>query len=362
MKGREVGKLLIVGFRVLMGGNLKTSSLELTFLYLSVFLPNMDNIDYLSPKEAWRLPAASVAPSAHLRPLSEHDRSSTLEQEDIQFQRNPPTVETAPTNTHANPVQLPLDQLKLDVDSFQFRDVRADGYKGSRFKKQSNDHIKQLADVLQRGQTLDPVLVWKDDEGQLWVVDGHHRYKAYQRVCKGEPQREISAIVLEEGLSREEAMLMALQSNIKDKLSMSRAQKTQAAWRLLREDHASLREMSLRQLGRLFGISYETVRKMREALQKFGADIESLKYELWREVLQLNWTTDDDWDPEVHKQKAIEKLTVEIEAALKTYRGEDTEVIQQAIEGALAETHGLTADIRLFSEDPDWDNDEDDDY
>ncbi|MCD1265998.1 hypothetical protein B5M44_12720 [Shinella sumterensis] len=109
------------------------------------------------------------------------------------------------------------------TDHFKFRWGKLDKY-----------HKADLAGHLRKtGKALDPVLLWRDSEdgnAALVLIDGEHRLAAYKAVGwkKGVP-----AIILH--CDRRTALLAALGANAKHVLPLSQTERTDAAWRLVRE-------------------------------------------------------------------------------------------------------------------------------
>ncbi|MCZ7494300.1 hypothetical protein O8B39_07310 [Agrobacterium rhizogenes] len=112
------------------------------------------------------------------------------------------------------------------TDDFKFRWGKLDKY-----------HKADLAGHLRKtGKAFDPVLLWRDSDGSgdartpLVLIDGEHRPAAYKAVGwkKGVP-----AIILH--CDRRTALLAALGANAKHVLPLSQTERTDAAWRLVRE-------------------------------------------------------------------------------------------------------------------------------
>ena len=47
-------------------------------------------------------------------------------------------------------------------------------------RQESEELATSLLATALAGVTLDPPIVWADDKGTLWVIDGHHRTAALQ--------------------------------------------------------------------------------------------------------------------------------------------------------------------------------------
>jgi ParB-like chromosome segregation protein Spo0J len=159
--------------------------------------------------------------------------------------------------------QMPFASLKTD-DAFQPREARMVPLKEhARVERRSEEHIGTMRLALEAAHSieLEPVLV-AEVEGVLYVVDGHHRLKAYRRA-----QREtIPARVLP--MTRTGAVLVSKLVNCAERaLEMHPEQKRDAAWQYLaavtHRGAVGLPEgESLRAIAGRFGIGKDTVRTM----------------------------------------------------------------------------------------------------
>lgn len=142
-----------------------------------------------------------------------------------------------------------LHAITTQAEVFQFRHVEVDEH-----------HVGGLAAVLKSGNPLDPLTLWKDPEtGGLVVVDGHHRFAAYQRAGWS---KKVPVVV--HSCSLEQARLLALRENGKTRLPLSNVERTDAAWALV-----CLRcpEYSKRVIVKTTGVADGTVAKMRRTLK-----------------------------------------------------------------------------------------------
>lgn len=133
------------------------------------------------------------------------------------------------------PEVLPLEAIRLVPQVFQHREDS---------QWASDDHVRTLVKALRSSTKaatklpLEPLTVfWA---GDCWVlIDGHHRYKAYKTIERAEP---VPVTVFHGTL--DEAIGQALKGNSKDKLSMSKSEKSNAAWRLVVSTSLSLNQMA----------------------------------------------------------------------------------------------------------------------
>ncbi|MGY4500402.1 hypothetical protein ACVWYH_004333 [Bradyrhizobium sp. GM24.11] len=170
-----------------------------------------------------------------------------------------PTVERAPRVTRAN-IRMPSDsgktvaQLQADIDREGPREpegperrtvarqnihVAEDVFqwRGDRKKDRwaRENHIYTLAKALhEQKKPLDALQVLQVGE-DFYVIDGHHRLAAYDTAkwTKGIPVHVFAGTL-------SEARLEALASNSRDKMPMTAGSKSEAAWRIVKENLGSL--------------------------------------------------------------------------------------------------------------------------
>lgn len=112
---------------------------------------------------------------------------------------------------------VPLSKLTTNEETFH---PRLEGINES--------HVRALQDVLQHGQPLDPIEVWKDPStGSLIVADGHHRLEALRR--HNSAQR-VSVLVY--SCSKSQALLIPMRENGKTRLSLTYDDRANWAWKL----------------------------------------------------------------------------------------------------------------------------------
>jgi hypothetical protein len=134
-----------------------------------------------------------------------------------------PFAKTA-SEQKAKSVLLKRSRIRVASNVFQWR-------RPKRNQIPSDDHIFNLARVVhERANALPPILVFPIGS-DFYVVDGHHRLAAYDTAKWKEG---IPAVVFEGSL--EEAYRAAIRLNSKDKLPMSRDDKSSAAWTLVKLD------------------------------------------------------------------------------------------------------------------------------
>ena len=119
-----------------------------------------------------------------------------------------------------NKKTLRVDEISLAADVFQWRGEASN-------LLAEEDLVRSLRRVLELGHELEPVDVTAIG-GRYYLIDGHHRYAAY--VVAG--RKQVPIRYFDGNLNA--AHLLSLKRNIKDKLPMSRADKTEAAFTLVK--------------------------------------------------------------------------------------------------------------------------------
>lgn len=123
-------------------------------------------------------------------------------------------------------------------------------------------HVKALVSALQRRRRLDEVKLWRNPEGRLVLLDGAHRLTAYR--WKG-ITAGIPALVFT--CSRDEALVEAVKDNAKNTLPLTASQRSDVAWRIVRDPEAGL---SKAKIAAVTGVSERTVAAMRARLKTMG--------------------------------------------------------------------------------------------
>lgn len=171
--------------------------------------------------------------------MSRHDAKQELER---QLTDGMPAPSPAPARLH-------LGTIKEAPEVFQFRNP---------YPHASRAHINELAKAMRERRPLAAIRVWWG--GFAWYcVDGHHRLAAYRKGMW--PHQEPIPVDVFAG-TIEQAMLIALGGNAPDKLPMSKAEKTNAAWELVVTTQASKAHLARRAC-----VSERTIAYMRKAAQ-----------------------------------------------------------------------------------------------
>jgi ParB/Sulfiredoxin domain len=121
-------------------------------------------------------------------------------------------------------------------------------------------HTQELVRVIsEHKKPLDPILVTAIGK-KFYVVDGHHRVDAYSTVGWTRP---VPVEYFEGSLN--EARVEAFKRNSKNKLSMTREDKFEGAWRLVKEgEHTQV------QIAAITTVAVRTISTMGSTLRKYG--------------------------------------------------------------------------------------------
>jgi ParB-like chromosome segregation protein Spo0J len=142
-------------------------------------------------------------------------------------------------------------------------------------------HVEALAFALRNKaedrRFLDPLTVFAVGR-RFFVVDGHHRFAAYQLVgtARNIPVEHFSGTL-------DEAVREALRINAKVHLSMGREQRNAAAWRLVVQGERTVSQRpSKRGLADVSGLSVRTIARMRDMCRRLA---------LMEKASEGDWTT-----------------------------------------------------------------------
>ncbi|MCP3395751.1 ParB N-terminal domain-containing protein [Bradyrhizobium sp. CCGB20] len=218
--------------------------------------------------------------------------------EDLEARLSTAGAPTLPVEAGAI-VQVDRKHLKVAEKVFQWR-VQG------RNQIPSDDHILQLAQVIQRGEQMPPILVFPVGQ-DYYVMDGHHRLAAYDMASWGKP---IPARVFTGNLR--EAERAALRANNKNKLPFNRDDRTAAAWRLVRQKDP---HDSIRSIMEDTGVGKGTVNNMRDVLKKLetaGYSPEEIRASSWNRARQVasrspEGQEHEDWI-EAEAQKLVDAI------------------------------------------------------
>lgn len=211
-------------------------------------------------------------------------------------------------------------------------------------------HIEGLSRVLRSKSDLEPILVGVIDSGPF-VIDGHHRLAAY-RLAATQGHRKCATVPVSYFAgSIDDAVLAALNGNVRNKLAMTNTEKQNAAWSLV-----VMGRFTRKQIIENTSISRPQVGIMRRTLKTLVEAGAELPKEWWKaretgldgskplslgEVEALNRETGDRWADRILKTLGTQPAR-NIEAwvmAQETYLGRRFEdMVVRAVEEADDET------------------------
>jgi len=209
--------------------------------------------------------------------------------------------------------------------------------------------VRKMAEAIGRGRMLDPLTVWWD--GRAWAcIDGHHRYDAYLSAGIGGDQ-PVPVVVF--GGTLEAAMGLAASVNSKDKLTMSSAEKSDAAWRMV-----AATDLSKAVIATAAGVSESTVANMRRArvilesrCSATGDDVEMTAMGDFRDLrwmeakAQAAGTKPADFDYEEHSERKAQEMALALRRALGKEGAKYPEILARALD---------IYDTRLMDQLVDW--------
>jgi hypothetical protein len=179
------------------------------------------------------------------------------------------------------------------------------------------DHILNMANaIVDSKRPLDAILVFPVGD-KFYVIDGHHRLAAYHTARWIGP---IPATVFSGTL--DDAYLEALRLNSRNKLSMTKDDKQDAAWRLVK-----LGVLSKAQIREVTTVATSTVANMRRVLRKLQElkrpeDAIPLADLTWKRALREDYYAPEDggkkWDADEWMEREANKI---VEALMKANIG-----------------------------------------
>jgi hypothetical protein len=233
---------------------------------------------------------------------------------------------TSATPKHAQGnavVKLKVNSILVAADVFQWRTPQYNMIP-------SDDHIFEMATATQRTGELEPILVLPVAD-RYYVMDGHHRLAAYRTAgWKG----DIPAIVFTGSL--DEAVREALRRNTKNKLPMTREDRTAAAWRLTKGCKPGEWPDTISETMALCCVGKGTVNRMRAAWTELHngqhGDEKELKGLSWRQAqAKLKGMGTRAFDEDSWLEERAQNLANDI-ARAKLHLSKDIEVTALALE------------------------------
>lgn len=222
----------------------------------------------------------------------------------------------APPNDHTT---LPLDALHTCRAVFQLRDVVGQPLR-------SADHVRTLQAALkeQRGSVDEPML---DPIGVRWtagrwvVIDGHHRLEAYRETQVSYP---VAVRVLNVSLA--DAVTEALKENKKAHLPMTKAERLEAAWRMVNLPSRPTQKV----IATVCGTSLRTIKSMcgkERELREGGDDPAALT---WADVKDGGRAPKEWTDEEVERQ--ADQWALALRKALGPTAAHSPDIVYRALQ------------------------------
>jgi hypothetical protein len=172
------------------------------------------------------------------------------------------------------------------------------------------NHIYTLAKAISDSEKpLDRLLVFRVG-ASFYVIDGHHRLAAYDTAgwTKGIPVDVFAGTL-------SAARVRALECNVKDKLAMTAQAKSDAAWRITKEDLGGL---TATQVAQLTGVSRRQVFYMKRVWRELNERNDNAPIEDRVDLLELTWMQaraklngeplDEDFDPDKWQQQKAQAV------------------------------------------------------
>ena len=163
--------------------------------------------------------------------------------------------------------RLLLREVMVDEKRFQDRVLAGNGirHRDTR-KKQCEKHIEEMAATVRlTGEQLDPFFVWKDGGG--WnLVNGFHRYYAYQ-AAQWRSDRKLECLVVEAS-SEEEALQVVFPDNIKTSLGMPTGERMEVCWRARIKQYQQSKRLSVRVMAKTYFVSRNSVSNIDKAIKR----------------------------------------------------------------------------------------------
>lgn len=162
---------------------------------------------------------------------------------------------------------VPIKRTTIQTDpALQPRNPKAVAFKHqSAVETESRNHVESLTDRLRVVSDLDPILVAEID-GSQYVVDGHHRLKAYKAMKKGIIPARVSQTNWDTAIAVSKLVNLDFRA-----LRMHREQAREACWQyfalITQKGQVSHTKItSCAKAAALFGCSADTVHRMIKAL------------------------------------------------------------------------------------------------
>lgn len=170
----------------------------------------------------------------------------------------------------------------------------------------SSFHVESLARALSHEGDLEPVLIIRRD-GRAFLIDGRHRKRAYEVSGRGN-----SIPVVEFQGSPQDALLEGQRRNKLHTMAMTKDERMNCAWKLVKLDAADACHFTLRQIMAV-GVSRGQVTTMRKVLREL---VDGFEHMTWKAAMRAyskkperEWTDEEiDEMNEAQAQEAADRF------------------------------------------------------
>ncbi len=225
--------------------------------------------------------------------------------------------------------------LKIDRRHLLLREITIDPAFQFRHGGIDKAHVKGLVQVLRTMGELDPVLVWQEKgtseepTGRLVLLDGSHRLAAYasaKRSRGGVPARVLNGDL-------EEALVAAVRANSRESLALTKNERMDAAWRLVR---VPCKRLTVKTIAGAAGVAPRSVDIMRKRWTVMEAATMEPSGQWWRDRQDVLPAMDDR--PEMtdkERRQRIEEVSARLREALGKLPWQDEHLAAEALLAAV---------------------------
>lgn len=211
--------------------------------------------------------------------------------------------------------RVPIKELVVAEKAFQWRGEHSDLFAEER-------HMHELMRTLELGQNLLAIVVKRIGE-ELYVIDGHHRLAAYAALGR----TTVPVAYFKRSLY--EAFLKSLDANIRDKLPITRKDKLEAAFRLVKHKIRHDTLMTWEEIAQRAVVSERLVYKMAAVLR---ATSEASEWS-WARTLMNAQERDNDYqlDSDEFRNEHARKMADQIMAKVRMNLTANTDITAMAL-------------------------------
>jgi hypothetical protein len=242
----------------------------------------------------------------------EQQRTATTFDDLAKANRKPPT--SADTRK-----SVPVSEIVVAEKVFQWRGLHSNILA-------EDDHMRGLIGVLALGRELEPVLVLTIGN-KIYLVDGHHRLAAYAATGR----KTVPVQHFRDGL--EAAFQRSLAANIRDKLPMTRQDKLEAAFTLVKHKVSHGQDTPCEEIAVMAGVGPRVVYNMQSALKKALVDDNGAGDLTWTQMQRnsRDQSTGYQTGGEGFRDEWARKLADQIMAAVGTNLTEHPDITAMAL-------------------------------